>query len=64
MHADQYSACSIQTRAIPWYSMQSPQQVNVGDLLKQIRQACGIQPPQIVIGGPQTILADDGDNMR
>ena len=42
--------------------MQSPQ-VNVGDLLKQIRQACGIQRPQIVIGGPQTILANDSDKI-
>ena len=46
-------------------AMQSPHmpQVNVGDLLKQIRQACGIQPPQIVIGGSQTILANDSDKI-
>ena len=37
--------------------------MNVGDLLKQIRQACGIQHPQIVIGGPQTILANDSDKI-
>ena len=35
--------------------------VNVGDLLKQIRQACGNLPPQIVIGGPQAVLANSGD---
>ena len=35
--------------------------VNVGDLLKQIRQACGNLPPQIVIGGPQAVLANSAD---
>ena len=35
--------------------------MNVGDLLKQIRQARGNLPPQIVIGGPQAVLANSGD---
>ena len=35
--------------------------VSVGDLLKQIRQACGNLPLQIVIGGPQAVLANSGD---
>ena len=42
--------------------MQSPQSVpvSIGALLNQIRQACGNQPPQIVIGGPQAVLANSG----
>ena len=35
--------------------------VNVGDLLKQIRQTCGNLSPQIVIGGPQAVLANSGN---
>ena len=46
-------------RAIAMQSLQ----VNVGDFLKQLRQVCGIQPPQIAIGGPQTILANDSDKI-
>ena len=43
--------------------MQSSQSVpvSIGALLNQIRQACGNQPPQIVIGGPQAVLANSGD---
>ena len=43
--------------------MQSPRPVNFGDLLQQIQRACGVQPPQIVIGGPQTVLANAGDKI-
>ena len=37
--------------------------VSIGALLNQLRQACGSQPPQIVIGGPQAVLANSGDKI-
>ena len=43
--------------------MQSPRPVNFGDLLQQIQRACGVQPPRIVIGEPQTVLANAGDKI-
>ena len=45
--------------------MQSSQSVpvSIGALLNQIRQACGNQPPQIVIGGPQAVLANSDDKI-
>ena len=45
--------------------MQSSQSVsvNIGALLNQINQACGNQPPQIAIGGPQAVLANSGDKI-
>ena len=44
--------CTMHAQSVP---------VNIGDLLKQIRQACGNLPPQIVIGGSQAVLANSGD---
>ena len=55
----------LRLSSAPSCIMQSSQSVpvNIGALLNQIRQACGNQPPQIVIGGPQAVLANSGDKI-
>ena len=47
-------------------NMQSSQPVNLGDLLQQLRHACGAaQQSNVVIGGPQTVsLAGVSDKVN